>query len=163
MAEEAQLRAGSDDIVRDAWVAHHERLWRALVAWSADREVASDAVAEAFAQVTRRGASVDDVGAWVWRAAFRIAAGLLAERQLDTGGHRQEFRDLSTLPADAIALVDALDRLSPTDRQVVVLSLVGGWSAIEIGLLVGATPGSVRVRLHRARRRLRTMLEDSDD
>jgi DNA-directed RNA polymerase specialized sigma24 family protein len=36
-----------------------DRIWRAVLAFSADPEVASDAVAEAFAQVLRRG---DEVG-----------------------------------------------------------------------------------------------------
>jgi len=38
-----------------------------------DPEVASDAVAEAFAQLIRRGDEVRDPRAWVWRSAFRIA------------------------------------------------------------------------------------------
>jgi len=42
----------------------------------------------------------------------------------------------------------------------VVLSLVGGWSAAEVGAIVDASPGAVRVRLHRARRRLRAALTE---
>jgi DNA-directed RNA polymerase specialized sigma24 family protein len=54
------------------------RLWRALMAFSGDREVASDAVAESFAQALGRGDDLRDPQRWVWRAAFRIAA-LLAQ------------------------------------------------------------------------------------
>jgi RNA polymerase sigma-70 factor (ECF subfamily) len=57
------------------------RLWRALVAFSGDREVASDAVAEAFAQALGRGEELRDPQRWVWRAAFRIAAGELKDRR----------------------------------------------------------------------------------
>ncbi len=35
-----------------------DRLWRALFAFAHDREMASDAVAEAFAQCIRRGEAV---------------------------------------------------------------------------------------------------------
>src|SRR5437870_8933778 len=56
------------------------RLWRAVLVFAGDPEVASDAVAEAFAQVLRRGRAVRSPGAWVWRAAFRIAAGELKLR-----------------------------------------------------------------------------------
>ena len=52
-----------------------DRLWRALYAFAGNEDVASDAVAEAFAQALRRGAAVRDVRSWVWRSAFRLAAG----------------------------------------------------------------------------------------
>jgi RNA polymerase sigma-70 factor (ECF subfamily) len=163
MDERAQLQIGTHDRVHDAWVAHHERLWRSLLAWSGDGDVASDAMAEAFAQAARRGAAVDDVGRWVWRAAFRIGAGLLADgRRAHAAPAPVESPDVATLPDDAVALIDALDRLSPADRQIVVLSLVGGWPAADIGRLVDTSAGAVRVRLHRAKARLRTILEDHD-
>ena len=42
-----------------------DRLWRALYAYAGNTEVASDAVAEAFAQALRRGSAIKDVRAWV--------------------------------------------------------------------------------------------------
>jgi RNA polymerase sigma-70 factor (ECF subfamily) len=68
----------------------------------------------------------------------------------------------ATLPDDVVALLDALDRLGDDDRAVVVLAYVGGWSAGEIAAVLGSTAGAVRVRLHRARRRLRHQLEVDD-
>ena len=56
------------------------RLWRALYAYSNDAELASDAAAEAFAQALGRGTAMRDVRSWVWRAAFRLAAGDLKNR-----------------------------------------------------------------------------------
>jgi DNA-directed RNA polymerase specialized sigma24 family protein len=53
------------------------RPWRAVYLYAADREVASDAVAEAFAQALRRGNELRSPERWVWRTAFRIAAGEL--------------------------------------------------------------------------------------
>jgi hypothetical protein len=46
-----------------------------------DREVASDAVAEAFA-VPALWRGRRDLPAWVWRSAFRIAAGELKRRTI---------------------------------------------------------------------------------
>lgn len=132
---------GATDQVHDAWVAHHERLWRSVLAWSGDRDIASDAVAEAFAQAARRGAAIDEVGRWVWRAAFRIAGGLLADRRRHNGGPAPELADRAAVPGEALALVDALAQLSDDDRTVVVLSLIGGWSSAEAGRLLGAGPG----------------------
>ncbi|MCU1352571.1 MAG: putative polymerase subfamily sigma factor [Acidimicrobiales bacterium] len=155
--------AGPAERAHDAWVVHHERLWRSVLAWSGDREIAHDAVAEAFAQAIRRGDAVDDVARWVWRAAFRIAGGLLADRRRHDGGPAPEPAVAPSVPVEALALVDALDRLTPADRLVVVLSLVGGWPAADIGRLTDTAPGTVRVRLHRAKAKLRQILEADDD
>jgi RNA polymerase sigma-70 factor (ECF subfamily) len=150
-----------DEALRSVFEAEHERLWRSLLAYAGDADVASDAAAEAFAQALRRGDGLRDPAAWVWRAASRIAAGLLAARRREGGpvpGGAVAGAGADTRPDEVAALLDALARLGPTDRRVVVLALVGGLSAAEIGVVVGASPGAVRVRLHRARRRLRDML-----
>ena len=56
------------------------RMWRALAAYSGSREVAQDAVSEAFAQAIARGSAIRSPQRWVWKAAYRIAAGELQER-----------------------------------------------------------------------------------
>jgi RNA polymerase sigma-70 factor (ECF subfamily) len=153
--------------------AEHARLWRSVLAHTGDPEVASDAVAEAFAQAVRRGDAVRDPAAWLWRTVFRIAGGILAARDRHDGpahdGRAHDGRadggesaaSTDTLPDEVVVLLDALARLGEADRRVVVLSLVGGLSATEVGRAVDASPGAVRVRLHRARSRLRAALTDA--
>ena len=67
-----EIAAVADEVER-SFRAQSERLWRALLLFSGDPEVASDALSEAFAQALRRGSAIRDVDRWVWRAAFRIA------------------------------------------------------------------------------------------
>ncbi len=159
-------RTGVDfgDRVRDLWEQDHARLWRSVLAWSGSTDVASDAVAEAFAQVLRRGDEVRDPAAWVWRTAFRVAAGLLVERRRSAPAFATVPDAVATTtdPAESLALVQALATLDDADRTVVVLALVAGWTAEEIASMDGATAGAVRVRLHRARGRLRDELEVHD-
>lgn len=67
---------------------------------------------------------------------------------------------------DKEALEAALSGLSPGLRTVVVLKDVYGLSCLEIGELVGASEGAVKVRLHRARRRMKDLVfggEDTDE
>lgn len=59
---------------------HGERLWRTVLLFSRDRDVASDAVAEAFTQALGRGGEIRALPGWVWRTAFRVAAGELKAR-----------------------------------------------------------------------------------
>lgn len=158
------VRVDGDDDQRwrAVFEAEQARMFRTLLAHGGDAEVAADAVAEAFAQGLRRGDAVRDPAAWVWRTAFRVAAGLLAERRHrpPTGLGGPDPADPAAVPDEVVALLDALGRLPETDRQVVVLGLVGGLSATEVGAVVGVSAGAVRVRLHRARRRLRDALAD---
>ena len=55
-------------------------------------------------------------------------------------------------------LAEALKHLSPTQREVVLLYDVQGWSHREIADAVGTSEGAARVHLHHARRALRALL-----
>ena len=132
------------------------RLWRSVLAYSGDGEVASDSVAEAFAQVLNRGDDVRDVEAWVWRAAFRIAAGELKRRR-DWVPHPPEQPTVT--PDTPFPLLEGLRALSDRQRACVVLRYYGGFSSNEIAKVVGSSPGVVRVQLTRGRRQLRRYLE----
>jgi RNA polymerase sigma-70 factor, ECF subfamily len=133
------------------------RLWRAVLAYTQDREIASDAVAEAFAQCLRRGAEVRDPGRWVWKAAFQIAAGELLDRSRMRGIEHEQVYEL---PHEPGRLMGALAELPPRQRAVLLLHHYAGYRAGEIGELLGIGAATVRVHLSRGRRRLRRLLED---
>jgi RNA polymerase sigma-70 factor (ECF subfamily) len=136
------------------------RLWRAVLMYAGDREVASDAVAEAFAQALRRGTAIRDPRRWVWRAAFRIAAGELKSRRRRWSALGvEEPYEQSDLP---LLLREALARLSPKQRAAVVLHHYAGYPVRDVARIIGSTSSAVGVHLHRARDRLRRLLEDND-
>jgi DNA-directed RNA polymerase specialized sigma24 family protein len=136
------------------------RLWRALVAFSGDRELASDAVAEAFAQAIGRGSHLRDPQRWVWRAAFRIAAGELKDR----GRFRPPLADPGyEMEQPPAGLVAGLSRLSPNQRAALVLHYYVGYPTKEIAGIIGSSPATVRVHLSQGRKRLRRILEEQDD
>jgi RNA polymerase sigma-70 factor (ECF subfamily) len=138
-----------------------DRIWRGLLAFSGDPEVASDAVAEAFAQVLRRGDEVRDPERWIWRAAFRIAAGELKERRrtVETTAAIGSYE----MEEPARDLVVALGALSERQRAAVILHDAAGFSAREVAKIVGSTEAAVRVHVMRGRRRLRALLREDDD
>ncbi|MBA2452239.1 MAG: sigma-70 family RNA polymerase sigma factor [Chloroflexia bacterium] len=57
----------------------------------------------------------------------------------------------------------ALGQISPDQRMVVILSDIQGHSYDEIAEITGVAPGTVKSRLHRARARLRDVLQDSGE
>jgi RNA polymerase sigma-70 factor (ECF subfamily) len=139
---------------------HGARLWRAVFALAGDPDVASDAVAEAFAQALGRGDAIRSPLRWVWRAAFRIARGELqarARRRAPMGPERTyELEDPDP------ELVRALARLSEGQRAAVVLHHVADYSVKEVAAILGSTSAAVRMQLTRGRRRLRELLEERD-
>jgi RNA polymerase sigma-70 factor (ECF subfamily) len=148
------------DTVEEVFSRDSSRLWRAVFAFSGDREIASDAVAEAFAQVLRRGDAVIDVQAWVWTVAFRIAAA-----SLKTRGETDDFRDKAEDGPDLtrVELVEQLRKLPPGQRASLILHYYVGYSTPEIGRILGSSAGAVRVQMTRGRRRLRALLESGED
>jgi RNA polymerase sigma factor (sigma-70 family) len=141
--------------------ADADRLWRAVYAFSADADIASDAVAEAFAQVLRRGSAVRDAQAWTWKAAFRIASGALKARRAATSvatqpaNYRDRYADTD--------LLDALRRLPDGQRAAVVLFYYADLPVSQIAQRLGSNGLAVRANLSRGRRRLRQLLGDDDE
>lgn len=135
------------------------RLWRALYAYSNDAELASDAAAEAFAQAVGRGAAIRDVRSWVWRAAFRLAAGDLKDRSKHAYGPIPEGLTYDFHLDDE--LVAALQGLTSQQRLVIVLHYYVDCPVGEISLRTGMNPLAVRSHLSRGRQRMRILLGDN--
>ena len=138
---------------------HGKRLWWALVAFSGDREIASDAESEAFAQALRRGEAIRDPLAWIWRAAFRIAAGELQQRGRQAPPLTEPMYELPEPAAEVTAALRQLPRSSGrrwsstttrTDRSA------------RSRRCMGTSASTVAVHLHRGRNRLRDLLGDDD-
>ena len=153
--------AGPRDAVERVWRDDGPRLWRSLVAFGGDPELASDAMAEAFAQALGRGAAVETPDRWIWRAAFRIAAGELKEhgRVAASVGPPPS----ASMPEPVADLVHALRSLSPNQRAAAVLSLYADMSTRDVARILACSQATVRVHLSQARRRLRVLLEETDE
>jgi RNA polymerase sigma-70 factor (ECF subfamily) len=139
--------------------AHAPRLWRSLLAWTGDAAIADDAVAEAFAQALRRGEALREPERWVWRTAYRIAAGALKERGRHGGTAPDVSYQLDEVPA---SLAEALAMLPPGQRAAVVLHYYADLRVRDVAQVLGTSSAAVKVSLMRARRRLRIVLEDPD-
>lgn len=138
---------------------HGAKLWRALFAYTADRELASDALAEAFAQALARGDAIRKPVSWVWTAAFRIAAGQLKELTRRSSGVADPAYDMPEPIADVVA---ALAKLPAKQRLAIVLHDYADRPTDEVARAVGASRATVHVHLSVGRRRLRELLRDDE-
>jgi RNA polymerase sigma-70 factor, ECF subfamily len=152
------VRPDVDDL-ETVYREHGARLWRAIYLYSGDRDIASDALSEAFAQALRRGDAIRSPERWIWRAAFRIAAGELAHQRQRSS----DLPDLSyELPVETAELLDALRMLPLRQRAAIILHYFGDYSLRETARIVASTPSAVGVQLYRGRKRLRGLLEEDD-
>ena len=151
-------RVGETGEVEAVYRQDGDRLWRALYAFAGDEDVASDAVAEAFAQALRRGAAIRDVRGWVWRSAFRLAAGDL-KRQSNLSRAPMPQGAFHDVHPDEQLLV-ALQGLTPQQRAVIVLHYYADCPVREISRRTGINQLAVRAHMSRGRKRLRLLLGD---
>lgn len=154
----AVVNAQSD--IEALYRADADRLWRAIYAFAGDAEIASDAVAEAYAQVLHRGEAVRDPAAWVWCAGFRISRGELKSRRhaidppRDPSSHVDAYADHD--------LLSAVRALPEGQRAAVILFYYADLPIRQIADRLGSNGLAVRANLSRGRRRLRQLLGDRD-
>jgi len=154
-------------------LAEHGRWLRTvLLARSADPAAVDELFQEvAVAVLQRPPVQVNEARrpAWLYGVAVRTA--ILHRRRL--GRRRKLLRRLAATASPAVSvdplgwlLADerqrlvrqALGRLSPKDRELLLLKYTEDWSYVEIADHLGLTPSAVEARLHRARGRLRAEL-----
>ena len=145
-----------DDLFRDLQGPLTRRLRRMV----GDPGVAEDLRQEAFARAwasAPRDASPDHLRAWVHRTARNLAVDHLRRRSLREVVPFADETIASTPDPDPdarLAAREALDRLSPHERMLLLLRFEAGLSLAEVGQLLDISEEAARKRVSRARRAL---------
>jgi len=147
-------------LVEHVYREHGARLYRAILLYAGDREIAADAVAEAFAQALRRGDAIRAPDRWIWKTAYRLAAGELARRRSLSDHSGEAAYEISEA---SLLLSIAMRQLSPMQRAAVALHDYAGYSLREVAAITGSTASAVSVHLVRGHKKIRRYLEDDDD
>jgi RNA polymerase sigma-70 factor (ECF subfamily) len=137
------------------------KVWRAIYVYSGGRrDIADDAVGEAFARAIESNGTIRRPLPWLYQVAFRIAAAELRRGAEQPPPEQIYFDDPAT--GD---LVRALRRLSKSQRAAVFLHYQADLPVREVARLMGTSSAAVKVHLHRGRNRLQELLgrEEVDD
>ena len=144
------------------WRGSGAAIWRAVYAYAGGRrDVADDAVAEAFARMMARGLAVREPEPYLYRVAFRVASAELAR-----GGKEAEMPEIATADPAQNGLPDllaALRELTPAQRAAVYLHYRADLPVREVAHITGMSSAAVKVHLMRGRRRLAQLLGEEDD
>jgi RNA polymerase sigma-70 factor (ECF subfamily) len=132
------------------------------------RDDAPDVVAETFLVAWRRLDDVDERSAlpWLYAVARRV---LLSQRRATRRQQVIAERVAAAEPSVSLdapgeasgsrRLLDALGRLPEREREVLMLAAWEELSSGEAARVLGCSATAYRIRLHRARRRLRARLD----
>jgi RNA polymerase sigma-70 factor (ECF subfamily) len=171
------------EALSQALVDHGDRLYSLALRITRDRDLAADAVQEAFATALQRAAGFrgdSSIGTWLHRIVYTKSIDLLRARGREAplvdedkaapGSEEDRVGGAPTWsrPPDEIllgaetreALERALTQITPMQRLVFELREVEGRDTDEVASILDLPPGTVRVHLHRGRMRLRGLLAD---
>lgn len=149
--------------------AEYPSLLRAMFLVIGDRHEAEEIVQDAFVRACERWELVRGAGnraGYVYRMALNGYRSKL--RRMARGARKALLKPVE--PPDLFGAVDdrdaigrALTELSSGQREALVLVEWLGMTDDEVGALLGVSPITVRVRIHRARAILRPLLERGDE
>lgn len=157
----SNTRAERRDRFERLFADHYE----AVLAYAlrrAAREMAEDVVAETFTVAWRRLEEVPrEARPWLFGVARRVLSG--QRRGERRRASLQTLLAAQPAPASAaaapIGLLPALARLHERDRELLLLIAWDGLAPVEAARALGLSRMAVRVRLHRARKRLAAELK----
>lgn len=152
----------------------HLQAWRLALYLCGRREDAEDLLAEAVAQAIRNYDKLRDetrFRPWFLRLMRNLHIDHLRrrKRQLDVadfGGDQIVWERLGRYPTlsgpqrrtELRSVFRALDRLPEGLRLPLALTALEGYNLKEVGQIMGISAGAVKVRIHRARKKLQEFL-----
>jgi RNA polymerase sigma-70 factor (ECF subfamily) len=158
----------------DAWEALYRRAYPRLCAFARRRLATPDEAEDAVSETMMR--ALDHIEQFRWRDGGFEAWLFVICRNIVFEINRRAGRSLlhavtpsaEPLPEERIVadeevsgVRDAFARLTPEERELLELRVVGDLGAKQVGRLLGKSPGAVRQAQSRAIAKLRELMEDT--
>jgi RNA polymerase sigma-70 factor (ECF subfamily) len=155
---------------------YHQRLYHYTLSLLHDPAEADDAAQETFVRAARHLESLRDgqaLTAWLYRIATHICLDRLRQqardKTLEVADDADDFEQVETDAPSLEQIIERsdmsacvqryLDGLSDSYRAVILLHDLDGLTGPQIAEILGVSLATVKIRLHRARVRLRAQLE----
>jgi RNA polymerase sigma factor (sigma-70 family) len=171
-----RLQRGDRAALNDLYAAYAHPAIRIAYTITRSEAVAEDAVQEAFVQVIRNISSLRDPASfrsWFYRivvnAAKRLSRNDYRSLPLNLDEHDKPdpsatAPDQAALDAEEVKLLwAAIAELDETHRLPIVLRYFTKLSEQEIAEALGIPPGTVKSRLHTARKRLHERIDGTNE
>jgi RNA polymerase sigma-70 factor (ECF subfamily) len=161
----AACRNGDSDAFSELVRLHQRRVFSLAGRFFRRREDVEDAAQETFLTAWRKLGTYREKAPfehWLTRVCLNCCYEKLrkqkrSEEQLET---EAAVAERSPDPDAAMEIEKLLSTLSPADRFILLMLDGEGWSVAEIADRLGWSKVNVKVRAHRARKKLRRLLEE---
>ena len=142
---------------------HYPGLVQRLTLVLHDAEEAKDVAQEAYLKAFQAWDRFDgtDARAWLHTIALRLAFNRLRRRRLWDRWLRGQRPGASWVIPERVDLWRALGELKPQQRAALLLNVLDGYTQAEIARILDAPEGTVASWISEAKRRLRTLLDES--
>ncbi len=165
-----RCRRADRDAQRELYARTHQRIYRVLLRMTRDEDAAFDLAQETYIRAFARIDQFDGrsaVSTWLYRIAVTEALQHLRREKRRNSRLREAAENAPQPPAqmglgrhaDRLDVRDALDSLDDDDRLILLLRYQEDLDYNVIAEITGCAPGTVASRLHRARHRLREILD----
>jgi len=164
-AEERLLKriaAGESSAMERLHATYADRLFRYALLRTRDRQLAEDVVQETMLAAWRSASAYrgdSSVSTWLFGICrHKVADALRRCPQAET----RPLPEAAVGDASAIEFWGTFDRLTPDDRELLLLAFHYGFSQQEVAQVLDVPVGTVKSRTFHARRRLQALMEGGD-
>jgi RNA polymerase sigma-70 factor (ECF subfamily) len=149
------------------YTEYHDRIVRYIASMIRDPVEAEDLAQEAFLRAHTRQETLRDPNAargWLYRIATNVCLDRLRQRvqhvalDAEAVSPSPSAQDRAERAETSACVQRCLDYLPDNYRSVILLFEAHGLTAPEIAELLGVSVANVKIRLHRARRRLQAVM-----
>ncbi len=167
-----RCRNGDRDAQHEFYNQTSDRIYRLCLRMTQSQDVAFDLAQETYLKAFSRIGQFNgesSLASWLYRIAVNEALQFLRRKgPVRLGGNTDlaaQMENESDLQGKAVALdvAEALSRLDPPDRAMLLLRYQEGLDYRAIATVMGCPAGTVASRLHRARQRAREFLAGGYD
>lgn len=167
--------AGNQSAYADLVKRHQRFVFTLAMRFTKSREDAEEIAQDSFIKAYRSLAAFggqSKFSTWLYTIVYTTAMTFLRKRKLDTSSIDDETtfiqlesrnsgldNNLAENKSRSFYLNKAIEQLSPDDAMIITLFYKGEQSLDEIGIALGIEPNTVKVKLFRARHRLKEKLE----
>ncbi|WP_299530265.1 RNA polymerase sigma factor [Ulvibacterium sp.] len=153
---------GDLDLLKILFKRHHLHVYNFLYKMCRDKMLSEDVTQEVFYNIMRYRASYKNGKFVSWM--FTIARNCLKKHLKKNVLHHDDLDDVSyrlldnEVPKeDYTHLQKALDKLNPSDKELLVLNRFQEIKYAELAQIVGSTEGAVKTKVSRALKKLKTI------
>jgi RNA polymerase sigma-70 factor (ECF subfamily) len=182
-SEQALIRRalqGDGAAIESLIKAHQEALYAFMLRMSGRPDVAEDIVQEAFVRVLKNLDRFDSrfrFSTWLFTIAKRLYVNAMQKHKptydSDVVSDRHDRHGAAQSPGGIASRRESIDNLrmiidaslamlAPLQREIILLFHQQNWPITEIALYLDMPEGTVKSHLHRARKRMKQVIESSE-